>query len=1526
MGPRLSTASSSSRTAASASQTKQRNKPKIVIDQGSFPAQRDTKGKAKANSTTRSKGQLLRRHSTTSAASGGSRSAFRNRNSRRHANPNEPPPLFGGLYLSDLIVVAFFYAINLFRTCGIAELADFAFKGGTYVLTSLPLDFYQRWSLSKRKDPSQYASTTSFSTSFRSREKQRRLGARSQAPEASLSRSHQKCRPVFDSSSSEPEADSKEDDVQPSASLDTVSPFHHLVILLVKFACTSFPHLIPRVLFAEETIGPLVRWRTGGGAAGLVREFTNEKAQPDNSQATADGDGDRHEDGDKSGTGAPPAFRAFWIGGDAHVPVEVRRSDPASRGATTLLYLHGGGFSLGSVAFYAEALIRIMGKVVLIEKGNPVSRCIAVEYDLAPSARFPAPLLQCLRCYAHLIEVEKLDPRSITVAGDSAGANLVMSLLLCLDGQAKGDDLFKERDWSKLPMPAKAILISPWADLRPSGSMVFAPLRNHQSAPSRSRSQSKGVDSSSPPSSRGNPSSSIWTEAVAEYEWDYVAAEALLHFAQVYAGVLQVPRRVRGPMGWIAHICGVLAGNSEDSDGLAEEPATEKEDQTQSKSGATSTYNPTALMRDPLKVLSGLATPPRRLVKAAQGVLTEPLLDTKRSPAREGEQQIISKEPPQPSGMEPIFPPHERRTETVASTSELFVRTWALEDKEDAGKRARPAKGERKGQSTFAKAKQEAIQRLESHHLISPATGDWSRIRLEGGMLVTWGERERLADDIDLWVDRVKQQASNHESRHGLRKEASRPSQDGTAQDSHDEGPAQDGDDGQESPKKQRAQHPPTAVALSGRRDAQHPGPASEWLFTAVERGSAGVHAWPFVSMYLAGTENEREKGLELIAGFIAKSSGPVSGSPSEALRFSPRLNPQSIDDDIQGDDPYSSVQYYDRSPGSMPSDLGVNDEDDYVRAGGLRSPSDFFSVQSSGAAYPEHWSARLSNHPPWNDLTPTPSTGPGTPFGEQNYLVRSAGAADEGDARSLGLGLAVASLANRQIADGHRPAALSPTEELSSMPLPNVDPTRSVPPQNDAGMPTSFHSQDSNRIDLDEQSSEEDGAFSGTSSGFSSLTTTPPPERVNLRPVTLMSVPLTPVPLHHHHLQDFNYVQQVRSQTIIQDRQADESQAAHSDKWQTTDVERVEAGRSGSSTRSPQTNSSGSVLSGSGKFQLGQHEVQGQVAEIGNVSESSEGEAVKNPGQVEKDAASPVWSGSAAVPRHHDVSSSSLEQPTDVLPASQPVEVEDDGVPEYNFSHYGFHHHNPRMFGEGLSDIEEEGSVLSGGNGAGQGSAFIASPEGGSLFLDGHRSPVGRSSLLGSESEMERLRHALSEREREWSGRIAKSDEGEDEDEPDADSVGDDNDGEDDDDDGSGIDQYSDEMRQSSDEESLQKGQVRREGKETTSQHFKGREEAVSHTPSPWRSTDDLASTLYALPPSTSSSTASLSRARRANRSIGSSPSLGSINRDEYLVSGAAPSSPGLKTLGSGRASPSPSISSDSSVKKKAKGDAVWW
>ncbi|MAN15793.1 MAG: alpha/beta hydrolase [Dinoroseobacter sp.] len=109
-----------------------------------------------------------------------------------------------------------------------------------------------------------------------------------------------------------------------------------------------------------------------------------------------------------------------------------------------LLFLHGGGFVMGSPRSYRHLVAHLAAETGL--------RGYLPDYALAPEHPFPAAPDDVLAVYRALLEAGH-DPGRIAVAGDSAGGCLAAVLL---------QDIAREG----LPMPAVAALISPATDLR----------------------------------------------------------------------------------------------------------------------------------------------------------------------------------------------------------------------------------------------------------------------------------------------------------------------------------------------------------------------------------------------------------------------------------------------------------------------------------------------------------------------------------------------------------------------------------------------------------------------------------------------------------------------------------------------------------------------------------------------------------------------------------------------------------------------------------------------------------------------------------------------------------------------------------------------------------------------------------------------------------------------------------------------------------------------------------------------------
>ena len=116
---------------------------------------------------------------------------------------------------------------------------------------------------------------------------------------------------------------------------------------------------------------------------------------------------------------------------------------PTTRSEHVVLYLHGGGFRMGSLIAYRPFVSQL---AVVFEV--PL---LVVDYRLAPEHPFPAAVEDCLAGYAWLLATGRR-AEDIAIMGDSAGGGLVASTLLAA----------KQRG---LPQPAAGVCLSPLADL-----------------------------------------------------------------------------------------------------------------------------------------------------------------------------------------------------------------------------------------------------------------------------------------------------------------------------------------------------------------------------------------------------------------------------------------------------------------------------------------------------------------------------------------------------------------------------------------------------------------------------------------------------------------------------------------------------------------------------------------------------------------------------------------------------------------------------------------------------------------------------------------------------------------------------------------------------------------------------------------------------------------------------------------------------------------------------------------------------
>ncbi|WP_144110923.1 alpha/beta hydrolase [Paraburkholderia sp. BCC1886] len=146
-------------------------------------------------------------------------------------------------------------------------------------------------------------------------------------------------------------------------------------------------------------------------------------------------------------------LRECYDSGDAPLRGEwVERVDGGAAVAAgpTVLYCHGGGYYFCSPRTHRSIVYGLATRT-----GAPV---FSLDYRLAPEHRFPAALEDASAAYRRLI-ANGTPPASIVIAGDSAGGGLALATLVAL--RDAGD-----------PLPAGALLFSPWTDLAATGATL----------------------------------------------------------------------------------------------------------------------------------------------------------------------------------------------------------------------------------------------------------------------------------------------------------------------------------------------------------------------------------------------------------------------------------------------------------------------------------------------------------------------------------------------------------------------------------------------------------------------------------------------------------------------------------------------------------------------------------------------------------------------------------------------------------------------------------------------------------------------------------------------------------------------------------------------------------------------------------------------------------------------------------------------------------------------------------------------
>jgi epsilon-lactone hydrolase len=134
------------------------------------------------------------------------------------------------------------------------------------------------------------------------------------------------------------------------------------------------------------------------------------------------------------------------VGGIPAIVATPRQTRPHRH----ILYIHGGAYVLGSPRSHIAMCARLAKRAA--------ATVTVIDYRLAPEHVYPAAIDDCVAAYRAI--TSDVDPRLVTIAGDSAGGGATLATIGAL--QAAGD-----------PLPGAVYVLSPWTDLTASGESLI---------------------------------------------------------------------------------------------------------------------------------------------------------------------------------------------------------------------------------------------------------------------------------------------------------------------------------------------------------------------------------------------------------------------------------------------------------------------------------------------------------------------------------------------------------------------------------------------------------------------------------------------------------------------------------------------------------------------------------------------------------------------------------------------------------------------------------------------------------------------------------------------------------------------------------------------------------------------------------------------------------------------------------------------------------------------------------------------
>ena len=142
-----------------------------------------------------------------------------------------------------------------------------------------------------------------------------------------------------------------------------------------------------------------------------------------------------------------------------------------------VLYFHAGVYVMGEASLTADLASQVGRRTE--------AKAISVDYRLAPEHPYPAAVDDALAAYRALLD-DGIAPSDVVLAGESAGGGLAVATMVNARDQG-------------LPLPAAALLMSPYADLTLAGTSMESkrevdPLLNREALQSAVTLYTEGQD------------------------------------------------------------------------------------------------------------------------------------------------------------------------------------------------------------------------------------------------------------------------------------------------------------------------------------------------------------------------------------------------------------------------------------------------------------------------------------------------------------------------------------------------------------------------------------------------------------------------------------------------------------------------------------------------------------------------------------------------------------------------------------------------------------------------------------------------------------------------------------------------------------------------------------------------------------------------------------------------------------------------------------------------------------------------